>query len=588
MNKGNVIWKVLIVAAAVAAGLWAAYVLNGYKAARNSVLKVDKIMVNVNVDDMGIAHITEHDYYTFTKPYHGLAPNMSLPRGVTMNNFKVSVQGAKILQKEGEVTKHGFKLRIYLNKGYNIPKPSGDKVVMTLSYDVYGAVQNGQGFSQFFHKFWGADTPSFVPILNAVYTFPKSFKIKDAFFHPIDVEHTVMKAGNSIAVTYLNVPPNSYAEARFVFSPLKTFYSSSLNKNLDEILKIEKSYAFGFKVYWYTWIVLLSLMAFIPLVFFLLFGREPRVEIHSEYERELPYKDPPAVVNAVVKKLVGEPDGGAFAASVLNLVKKGYLEFHGKSAFKMKTGNEQLDDIESDLLKSVIEPFSVEGVFDPVALHDTMKESTDLARQFLSAYSTWKSKVALIGEERNYMITIGNVLVKVLSVALFVVAIFFTGYILHSKLYPELSQYAVWFSFVIWTAMWIVLVMPRDVFGRWSKAGREYYLRWKNFEKYITDYSLLKEKPPQSVKLWDEYLVYATALGVAKKVIENIKEVNPKIEENSTLAPAWAGMYWYSSLHSLPTFAAANSVQSQGSSSNGGGFGGNVGGGFGGGGRGGF
>ncbi len=586
MSRAGTIWRILIVILAAAAGLWAIYIINGYNAVHNSVLKVDKVFVNVKVDDEGVAHVVEDDYYTFTKPYHGLAPFMNLPPDVTMENFKLSVEGAKILQEEGNVTKHGFDLKIYLNKGYNIPKPSGDRVMMRLSYDVYGAMQNGEGFSQFFHKFWGADTPSWVPYIRAIYEFPPSFNVKDTFLHPIDVKHTVSQNGNTFTVTYRDIPPNSYAEARFVFQPLNLKFTSFLNKNFNDILRIEKSYASNYKLYWYLWIVLLILTAIVPFLFFFFFGREPRVDIHSEYEREIPYKDPPAVVNAIVKRLVGEPDGDAFAATILSLVKKGYLEFHGKGAFKLKSSSSALDESERELLDSVVKPFSTEGIFDPTALHDTMKESVDLSRQFLSAYNVWKSKISLVGEERNYMITVGNVLAKVSSVMLMIVALIFAASVIHSKLYPMLSQYSAWFAFSIWIATWIVLVMPRDVFGRWSKEGRIYYLRWKNFEKYLTDYSLLKEKPPESIELWDEYLIYATALGIAKKVLQTIKEVNPTVESTSSLGPAWGGVYWYASLYRLPTFAAANSVQSQGGSS--GGFGGGAGGGFGGGGRGGF
>jgi uncharacterized membrane protein len=68
------------------------------------------------------------------------------------------------------------------------------------------------------------------------------------------------------------------------------------------------------------------------------------------------------------------------------------------------------------------------------------------------------------------------------------------------------------------------------VLGRWTPEGRLYYERWNNFRKYLTDFSALKEYPPESIKIWDHYLVYATALGVAKEVLDNMSLVIPSEE----------------------------------------------------------
>ncbi|HIH75431.1 MAG TPA: DUF2207 domain-containing protein, partial [Methanosarcina sp.] len=52
-----------------------------------------------------------------------------------------------------------------------------------------------------------------------------------------------------------------------------------------------------------------------------------------------------------------------------------------------------------------------------------------------------------------------------------------------------------------------------------------YYERWDHFKKYLTDLSALKEYPPESIKVWDSYLVYATALGVARQVFQNMPRI---------------------------------------------------------------
>jgi len=183
MNKIGIFLRVLIASLAVGFGIFLVMYANGYLAVSKSVLNVNKALIEVDLDSQGVAHIQEHEFYTFKKAYHGLAPYMMLPKGVQLENFKVSVKGAKILKKIERVTSRGFDLRIYLNGGYNVPKPGGDKVEMNLSYDVYNAFQNGKDFSQFFHKFWGDNTPSWVHNLTVVYKFAPKFKVKNIFVH---------------------------------------------------------------------------------------------------------------------------------------------------------------------------------------------------------------------------------------------------------------------------------------------------------------------------------------------------------------------------------------------------------------------
>ena len=587
MKKGSLTIRIIIVVVAAVLGLLGTFWINGYFSTWNSVLKVDKADIAVNIAKNGIAHIHENEFYTFVKPYHGLAPYMDLPHEVRLENFKVSVNGAKIKNKMGAIGPNGFNLRIYLNSGYNIPKPGGDRVSMNLDYDIVGGVQTGSDFSQFFHKFWGKGTPSWIPELKVVYNFDPIYKVKDVFVHPMDVPHSITREGNTFTIVYHNLPPNAYAEARFALSKIHVAYFSTVNKTYSEITGIENSYFEKAKWIWILALALLALAGVIPFVSFYFFGVEPKVELHSEYEREIPYNDPPAIVNSIVKRLVSNPDSDGFSSTVLGLVDKGYLSFAGKGAFKLQSGNKPLDETESLLLKLVIKPYATEGIFDPESLKDLMKGNVSYSKKFLSDYQTWQIEVGSKAETRNYIVTYGNTLAKTLAVAVLILLplALIAWLVMEGREYPQILQMVSWFAFIDWTVAWIMLVLPKDVFGRWTKVGREYYLRWKNFEKYLSDYSLIKEKAPESVVLWDQYLIYGTAIGIAKKVSKAIKEINPKGMEDSPLYPALTDLYWYTSISRLPYYAIAHSSES---SSGGGSFGGDVGGGFGGGGRGGF
>ncbi|WP_367362110.1 hypothetical protein [Mesotoga sp.] len=69
---------------------------------------------------------------------------------------------------------------------------------------------------------------------------------------------------------------------------------------------------------------------------------------------------------------------------------------------------------------------------------------------------------------------------------------------------PDLAPmrlFSLAFYGVIWTVSWVIIFLPKDVFGRWTKEGRLFYLRWLGLKKYLEDFSLLNEKPPESIIL---------------------------------------------------------------------------------------
>ena len=80
------------------------------------------------------------------------------------------------------------------------------------------------------------------------------------------------------------------------------------------------------------------------------------------------------------------------------------------------------------------------------------------------------------------------------------------------------ASYALVAAIVLGLVSIISLLLPQKVGGQWTTYGEEYDAKWHNFKKYIQDFSLIKEYPPESVAIWNKYLVYATALGAAEAV----------------------------------------------------------------------
>ena len=134
-----------------------------------------------------------------------------------------------------------------------------------------------------------------------------------------------------------------------------------------------------------------------------------------------------------------------------------------------------------------------------------------------------------------------------------------------------------------------------------TDKGLEEAAKWKGLKRYMEDFSLLNEKEVPDLKLWEKYLVFATAFGIADKVIDQLKVKYPDLQEIDGYDYVYMNLLYSSALNtafltSLNTAVnraymgglsnQAGSNYSGGNFSSGGGFGGGFsgGGGFGGGG----
>jgi uncharacterized membrane protein YgcG len=156
----------------------------------------------------------------------------------------------------------------------------------------------------------------------------------------------------------------------------------------------------------------------------------------------------------------------------------------------------------------------------------------------------------------------------------------------------------------------IVWVVFRRVFGRPDSAlgstlhrmwvrrtpkGALLHARWQAFRRYLNDFSRMEESPPASLALWEQFLVYGIALGVAEQVLEAARlHAPPEIVKGSSfyspgIVGSISGPYIFSFSNLENDFSDAfTPPSSSGSGSSGGGglFSGGGGGGFGGGGGG--
>lgn len=65
--------------------------------------------------------------------------------------------------------------------------------------------------------------------------------------------------------------------------------------------------------------------------------------------------------------------------------------------------------------------------------------------------------------------------------------------------------------------------------GKFTELGKAENRKLLGFKKFLTDFTLIKERTTVEVALWREYLVFAALFGVADKVAKELKDIAPDV-----------------------------------------------------------
>ncbi|HHW61113.1 MAG TPA: DUF2207 domain-containing protein, partial [Syntrophomonadaceae bacterium] len=85
-------------------------------------------------------------------------------------------------------------------------------------------------------------------------------------------------------------------------------------------------------------------------------------------------------------------------------------------------------------------------------------------------------------------------------------------------------------------------------FKRRSQPAQEDFRKWQAFKRFLLHFSNMERHEIPSLIIWENYLVYAVTLGVAKEVMKQLELVFPNLQEDDYRF----GQYWY---HSQSGFA---------------------------------
>jgi uncharacterized membrane protein len=305
-------------------------------------------------------------------------------------------------------------------------------------------------------------------------------------------------------------------------------------------------------------VLVLFIAAFVWI--YIRYGREPRVEYDAVYEREPPRDMPPAVVPAILTQgSVRDAEmAKAFAATIIECARLGYIEIHegdekglifktrefiykltprgekllSHGSVELDRNERALEAYEVDVLRTVIQEAGDGSQATGDDIEKWGKKTTGGKTNFLrfvkpfgKILRAWFERTHFeLDDTRSKKAQIWFIVASVLLAALFILVFFL--------LTRNLAN-------MIAGAIVLTLLPFAISLARWTPEAALEEKRWKAYRKFISDFSAMKDAGPGLLQIWEQHLVYATALGVADKLLANLDLV---AKEYNAAVPA---VVWY-------------------------------------------
>ncbi|MGI9659561.1 MAG: DUF2207 family protein, partial [Gaiellaceae bacterium] len=398
------------------------------------------------------------------------------------------------------------------------------------------------------------------------------------FGHPAWVRGDVTLGDDRIELRAQSIDAGQFVELRALFSPsLLTSAAGArrINENaLGRLLAAEARDAARFErdadriAAWRdqmpkTVLVLLALglgPAFLVIgAIWWRYGREPATGYEREYEQEPPSDLAPALVPPLLRQ---DRASGSheFTATLFDLIRRGYYETTPANT-EHRTWGGLRSELVADLELSKPEEGPGGGGEDTLAPWE--KPVADVVDSILATgperlsrfrsritsdraanaprFTSFKAQVrASIGRRRWYLD--GGKAVLTAAVVTFAVV---GGILIAIGVHGWRDVFPRWSDVVLVAlggcliANAAALFFTRARASVWRRRHRRIALeadRWDAFRRYLTDFPRLADAPPAALEIWERYLVYGIALGIADRVLQGAQlHMSEELAETSVI-----------------------------------------------------
>ncbi|MBW2971137.1 DUF2207 domain-containing protein, partial [Candidatus Woesearchaeota archaeon] len=421
--------------------------------------------------------------------------------------------------------------------------------IFTVHYKLKDVITVYEDYADLYWQVWGSEWAVGLENLEGIITLPG--QVSDpmdvyTWGHPRLEGKIGMQQNQDVVFQTFDVPSNQWVEVRVAFP--RDLLTSSANtivkpdNGLEIIIEQEQSYSARVEPPYTLMMFFAALPSIILIIVYIIwverFGREPKIEYNSQYERDIPYSYSPAIVSALINQASGKPSQSVIGAVILDLVRRKVLKLN-----KIKTKNwlgMERDDYELSLAKpisklkqdvkltksekkvlAIIHKYMGKGKVS----FSEMQKKISRDRTILTKVTSWQKEVKseieamqLLTEQKEYKKY--NIMCGI-SLALSIPIIFFFGTIFFSYL-----GIAFGVGMIIAAVLGLLINnILTQALPRRTPEGALHHAKWMALKRFLNDFSQLKTVPVDAVVLWEQYLVYAIALGVAYRVQKHMQEI---------------------------------------------------------------
>lgn len=446
--------------------------------------------------------------------------------------------------------------------GWFMPGIKSGTRTFRVSYTICNVVHLYSDTAELYYKFLPDQFGLPVTKLTGTLTFPDGAEKKDllAWLHTTASKgsNISIDSGKQISFTAVNIPKETFVETRLLM-PTKLFPSST-RKSSESILssvkaeemkeakqQLEKDLA-AQRLQHVLGIIDAVVAPIILIVCILLLilqkRKQRRIRVEApEYTRDIPKGNSPAGIANLFYYYDGIADKEKermYSSTFLSLAQKGYIRFAGdRKEIEIHligdTKNIPLTESEHcfyEIISTVSEAYN--GTFTMKQFKEYSKVHFKYIDTGLSGFFTSAKREI---SQRGYYgpKTKGGafIAVGVLMAVFAFIVLFATGSQNFLMVYIPLAM----------LVGGILLIIAGTGKRKLSQKGEYELATWQGLKKYMLEFSRMKEYGIPELPLWEEYLVYASMMGISKQVCKQLKLVYPQVNEES---------YWNSDGGYLP------------------------------------
>lgn len=485
-----------------------------------------------------------------------------------------------------------------------------------ISYTVEDAVSKHSDYAQLYWQFVGEDFGISSDKITGTITLPSNASNKEdikVWGHTEDLNGEIYATGlNKIEFTVNDFNSGRYVEIRTLFPTNMINFSNRGNniKILDSVIEEEtlwanKANARRAQRAFINGIMTVVIDIVLILISFVFISnllkkkkkiKEMKKLLPTEniiYFREMPRKNAtPAQATYLYKKIKTEIQsydlGKIFSATLLHLNLKKIIDFQvnknekGKENITIKLLDRTGNAISEKKDEKAIFDFLLSAFTENNKEEITVKELQAFIKKHSSKILKLQEKIQsgtkedlrdnkLLSkeEEKKYEKATGALIGYIMAVmfsTIFGIALVVTinVYILIGVL-----------PFAILSIINLILTsIELSRINLYTQEGVNESEKWKGLKKYMEEFSMLDKREVPEIVIWEEFLVYATAFGIADKVLKQLKIIYPNFE-HSIDPNTYSAMYLMMNTDFSNSFsnAISSSMSSAYSSASGGGGG---------------